>query len=130
MAAKGWKPIQLQFHTACSPHTSPSTPRPLFLPHLCLGEQTNFPVLGKTEAHCQGSISTVRTPPTPRHGPGTGRMGSRVGGESASRHHRAAPPAPGALPWAGKFGGYQAPPWPWTLLAASVPVETGAWVTK
>lgn len=53
-------------------------PTPLPPPH-CLsssltcvwGNRKNFPILEKTEAHRQGSTSTVHTPSTPRHSPCT-----------------------------------------------------------
>ena len=73
MTAKGWKPIQRQFHRRQSPHTSPSTPLRLFLLLCVWGNRQTFPVLEKTEAHCLGSISTVHTPPMLRHGPCTWR---------------------------------------------------------
>ena len=126
MTTKGWKLIETQFHRVQSPHTSPSTPLPLFLPHLCLGEQKNFPVLEKTEAHRQGSISTVHTPSTPMHiKDGAGRAGNqrhkraRQASQSRSTHVRGF--ALGRQVW-----WVPGIPSASDLPCFSVPVETGA----
>lgn len=112
--------------TACKVHTPLPPPHGLSSSLICVwGNRQTFPVLGKTEAHCQGSISTGRTPPTPRHGPGTGRMQqggwgiSEQASQSSSTHAR------------GFALGWQVWWLPGTPLASdppcfSVPVETGA----